>query len=296
MKSDTPDYRIIVVDNGSDEETVVHLKEWGSTRRPNNGAQGFREHHVLSVVESQIDDSDLHILHTGTNMGFAGGVNAGLDFATRNYPDYPALCLNSDITVNRDFIRKLLGLCSRLGGNIALLGFPSYNYFKPSQLEATYVIETPYGVPTKFGHPLVNGKDELISCTSILGTAILFTRSGLRFRLDENYFLYLEESDLCQRVIRSGYEIAVASHLPVFHKLSTSVGQDSPTQIYYSWRNSLYYMAKYRTKWQFCIFLLLHTGRVVSRMIVYMKTRDILRYKAISQSYIHFFARRLGPR
>ncbi len=76
---------------------------------------------------------------------------------------------------------------------------------------------------------------------TITGTAMfirtsIFEKIGL---LDEKYFLYFEESDFCQRAIRSGYKLLYVPNAVVWHKNAGSSSVGSTLHDYYITRNRL---------------------------------------------------------
>jgi GT2 family glycosyltransferase len=64
---------------------------------------------------------------------------------------------------------------------------------------------------------------------------------------DPQYFMYYEEADLCQRMSRAGYMIAVCLRTNVFHQLSSgeNAKHETPGFIYYMTRNSLMFFFRY---------------------------------------------------
>ena len=57
--------------------------------------------------------------------------------------------------------------------------------------------------------------------------------------LDESFFLYYEETDWSLKLRKAGYEIVAAPYSVVWHKVSATLGTESPIVDYYMLRNHL---------------------------------------------------------
>ena len=70
----------------------------------------------------------------------------------------------------------------------------------------------------------------------------VFEKIGL---FDENFFLYVEDADLCYRTTQAGYKIIVNHHSKILHKVSSSTKENlSLLPLYYVTRNRLYFAKK----------------------------------------------------
>jgi hypothetical protein len=64
--------------------------------------------------------------------------------------------------------------------------------------------------------------------------------------LDEKFFLYWEDIDLCERTARAGYKNVYTPETVMWHKVSASAGgSGGETNDYYITRNRLYFGMKY---------------------------------------------------
>ena len=79
----------------------------------------------------------------------------------------------------------------------------------------------------------------------------LFQKTGY---LDEDYFLYEEDTEFCHRVLRQGAKIIYEPAAVIFHKVSTSVSKGkkmSPVTQYYMVRNRYIFLKRtMRGGWQ----------------------------------------------
>ena len=78
-------------------------------------------------------------------------------------------------------------------------------------------------------------------------------RVGVMF---EDFFLYYEELDWCERIKRAGFEVYIEPNARVYHKESASVGAFSTLKTYYINRNRIYFMRRNYHGVAFATFML----------------------------------------
>ena len=218
---DYPNYRVIVVDNGSDD--------------------GSEE-----IIRARFPE--VEVLQTGRNLGYAGGNNVGIRYALAQGVDYIAI-LNNDVTVAPDF---LLHLCSALRERddagiatplIAEATDPERVWALGSKVDwRTGTVDRVHaGDKVKVWRDRCPFEVDIASGTVMLVRREVFERVGL---LDESFYLYFEETDWCLRVARAGYRIFAVPSSLVWHKVSASLGRTSPVIDYYMLRNQLRFIAR----------------------------------------------------
>ena len=84
----------------------------------------------------------------------------------------------------------------------------------------------------------------------------VFERVGVLF---EDFFLYYEELDWCERIRRAGYEIWVEPRAKIYHKESASVGAMSILKTYYINRNRIYFMRRNFGGFKLVLFFMFFT-------------------------------------
>jgi hypothetical protein len=99
---------------------------------------------------------------------------------------------------------------------------------------------------TKAGTALLRGRAQPASAFNqpewifgaCAGAALYRTRMFADIGLfDEAFFLLYEDVDLCFRAQLKGYKCLYVPDAIVYHKASSSIGDDSPISVYYSHRN-----------------------------------------------------------
>lgn len=86
----------------------------------------------------------------------------------------------------------------------------------------------------------------------VVGAALLIrTKLFTQLRgFDENFFMYFEESDLCQRARYLGWKVIYNPEVSLIHFLGAST-KKAPTQMALEYRRSqIYYYQKHRPRWE----------------------------------------------
>ena len=214
--------------------------------------------HVLVVDNSSTDDSVSQIraaypavtlVETGENLGYAGGNNVGIRYALEHGAESVCI-LNNDIIVEPGFLGPLLaalrndpaiGVVTPL---IAGLDTPEIVWALGSSVNwstaAVTRLHTGEKVSEWRGQPPL--AVDVASGAAMLVKREVFDQVGL---MDEDFFLYYEETDWCLQVQRAGYKIMAVPESVVFHKVSAALGETSPVIDYYMLRNHLRFVSRH---------------------------------------------------
>ncbi len=237
-KIDYLNYQIVLVDNGSTDESVLRLKIFCS---------GHNE--------------DLIFLENQNNLGFAGGNNVGIKYALENQADY-ILLLNNDTTVKQDFLTQLIK-AAKSDKKIGMLG-PKINFYDHKD-RIWFLGGKINRLLNKGTHLYYNQIDsvenlpnESFEVDYFTGCALLIKREviekiGLMWN---GYFLYYEDADWNLKAKKNGWKIIVAPKAKIYHKVSRSTKSGSSSYVYYHTRNGLY-LAKRNGSFliRFCVYL-----------------------------------------
>jgi GT2 family glycosyltransferase len=214
------DFTVILVDNGSTDETVD------------------RTRHQFP---------DVRVVENRRNLGFAEGNNRGIEAALAGGADYVAL-LNNDTRVARDFLEPLLASVASLRD----IGFVSPRIFYDDPPDKVWFFGSEIDWRTGWVHHRQlggSGPDhgEYPTPTGtgccVLASRETWQRVGL---LDPRYFLYWEDADWTFRVTRAGGEGRVVAESRVWHKVSRSFDRSaSSVGTYYFVRNGLLFIRKH---------------------------------------------------
>ncbi|MBI5458139.1 glycosyltransferase family 2 protein [Methanobacterium sp.] len=272
-----PNFDVILVDNASGDDSLEKIKKYcsGNLKVESGFFKYNPENKPINLLEytKEFDDPKVHMKKENTNrdqlilikndknVGFPGGNNIGMKFALKFFnPDY-ILLLNNDTVVEKNFLGELV----RNGdseGDIGILGPKIYFYDKPniiwsSGCEISWKLSRGIQIGT---NELDNGQYdtkkqvEYVSGSAFLIKSEVIKKIGL---MDENYFLYFEESDWTLRTNKRGYNTLYVPQSKIWHKISRSGGGISnPIGLYYITRNRWIFMNKWASNKDYIIFII----------------------------------------
>lgn len=172
------------------------------------------------TVFRSIEDPRVRIVESGRNLGFAGGVNLGLEHALRRAPGY-VLLLNNDATMAPD----------------AVSAFVAYMEAHPGVGIAGGVVLNEHDDQVQvFGgghvHPLTGScrRRNNAGDPDFISGALMFIReAALRDvqRLSDDYFMYWEDVAFSRRVVAAGWKLGVCEGAKARHKAMASIGANS---------------------------------------------------------------------
>lgn len=221
QKSEHADLDIIVIDNGSVDQSVRLIGE----KCPG-----------VPVIQNR------------QNLGFAGGCNRGIEEALGKACDFVFL-LNNDAVAAPDTISILVrhmqeqpevGICAPM---IMWHDRPEIIQMVGARMNRMTGIFRAAGMNEKdMGQYKLPIEFDMVSGCALMVRRDLFEKVG---EFDEDFFCYLEEADFCFRARKAGYKITTVPQAKVFHKNAlSSGGSSSPSRIYYSVRNHLRFLDK----------------------------------------------------
>lgn len=216
--SKPPEVEIIIVDNGSIDDSV----------------KSFREHF----------GSRVQIIQNSQNLGFAAGVNIGIQRAMAEGAR-SVLLLNNDTVVAPDMIGHLTAAAADLP-QAGVLGPIIYYHDQPQRIwrfgDKEYRwLPVPLRLPDK---ALLRAHQKPVRVDYVTACGMLIKREVLEAigLFDTCFFMYFEDADFCRRARQAGYEIWCVPHAKMWHKVSLSARKDKPTSRYVqSWGRAQFY-------------------------------------------------------
>jgi GT2 family glycosyltransferase len=219
----------------------------------------YRAHHIIVVDNGSSDDSvpalrrdfpAVTVLANEANLGFAAGNNVGLEHALGRGAEY-VLLLNNDTVVDPRMLSELVA-ASQAHPEAGALGAKIYYHGDPQRLwyaGARWVAEEADFAHVGGGVVDDGQRWETIRETDYACGCALFTRAAVLRRvglLHAAYFATWEEADWCYQARRLGHASLLAPQAKVWHKVSASFsgGWQQPHYQYYYWRNRLLWIER----------------------------------------------------
>lgn len=210
---DYPDVSVIVVDNGSTDDSFAQL-------------QGACSGCVL--------------LQTGANLGFGGGCNVGIRHALQAGADYVWL-INSDATVAPDALSALVAVAEQQA-RVGAVGSVIFDQHPSDQVQLWGGGRVNLWLGRSY-HQRAAASLDFVSGASMLLRSSALRQVGLFD--DQSFFMYWEDTDLGFRLRQAGWQLAVASQSKVWHKQAASLGPRSPTLDQYFTRSAVRFLRKH---------------------------------------------------
>jgi GT2 family glycosyltransferase len=232
-------YQIFLVDNGSKDDSKEIFE------------QNFSKNTSISII------------YLPDNLGFAGGNNMGIKHALELKYDY-ILLLNNDTIVQPDFLKFLFDTLEN-DNTIGIVGpkiyfAPGFEYHKNryskkeigkiiwsvgGKVDWNNIIFTNRGIDEvdigQYDKP-TSKIDKISGCCALIPSNIL-KKVGF---LDDNFYLYNEDDDFCQRVIKSGFKLYYQPKSVIWHINSgSSRSGGGSMHDYYMTRNRLIFGFRY---------------------------------------------------
>ena len=166
------------------------------------------------------------------NLGMGAGNNIGIKLAVTDY----VFAINPDVILETNTLDELFH-ASELLSDFSILApassdinFPNYGMFEEKKI--------------------FNEKNKPFQVDYVDGYAMLFNKRKFKnnFYFDENFFLYMENNDLCMRVVNEGGSIFVAPKAKINHLGANTVDSKFNEEIEFSrnwhWIWSKFYFNK----------------------------------------------------
>lgn len=204
-------YSIVVVDNGSKDNSIVQLRRLQ-------------------------DDRKIILLENGRNKGFTGGVNTGVTYALNNSFDAVAL-FNNDAIADKDWLLNLSSELEQEGVAIATGLLLSEDGRTIDTTSEQYSI---WGMPFPQSRGLsVSKAPESNFVFGATGGATLYKTSlfkeiGL---FDESFFAYYEDVDISFRAQLRGHRIYFTNKAIAYHKQGATSKKIPGFTVYQTFKN-----------------------------------------------------------
>lgn len=244
LQIDEKDFKIIVVDNASQDNSLEKLQ----TKYHNQPKVEF-------VVSSE-------------NLGFSGGCNLGIRKALNEEFTY-ILLLNNDTLVTTSFLTEMLHLADTdknigiVGGKILFADdktsiWDAGGFISESSYRGIRRREEDTGIDTI-------GEVGFVTCCLALVKKEVFEKIGC---LPEAYFFGSEEWEFSLRAQRAGFKLIYTPRSIIYHKVGRSHDHTSAKMLYNTYRNRILFVKRNFSKLRFNYFLHTFIGLKLSQRIL----------------------------
>lgn len=238
LKNQTLHLEVVVIDNGSSDNSVLVLKK-------NN-------FHRFVLIENS------------ANEGFGSGCNIGIKYALNERADYIWL-INNDAKPEQNCAYELLAVAKQskdigiVGGSIEhphnLIPSHCGSVVSPFLLQSRYVLDEKLLSINRYGF--------ITGACMFLNAEIFKKGAGL---FDANYFMYWEDLDFCIGVKKLGFSLKVAHKAIVMHTPGTSSNSIPISR--YEWQlDSAIYWIKKHYPFKFYALLIIFLRNILKSIV-----------------------------
>lgn len=222
---DYPNHQVLVIDNGSIDHSVAVLTEYLQA------------------------DPRFTLLKTGKNLGFSGGVNYGIEAALQLEAAYIWL-LNNDTEVAPDCLSVMIQVMEHqpkagiAGCKIFLKSQKNIIWHAGATFRRWVGQPMHYGIGADSQDPLYLQNrvvDYVTGCSLLIRKSVIDTVGTM----DDRFYLYYEEADLCWRSRQQGWQILYIADAKMWHKVAGS-SSGFYERTYYEVRNRLLFTSKHQ--------------------------------------------------
>ena len=187
--------------------------------------------HIKNYLENKF--SNVEVIIAKDNLGYGKGNNLGISKVNTQY----VFVLNPDTILAKNCLKELYKAQVILRGDFAILA--------PN-------LSNNYGY---FSNQNNNFKKSILNVDYVKGFAMLINLKKVTFKkiFDENFFLFLEEIDLCKRIKNKGGKIFIVQESKIKHLAKQASGNSLNIELCRNWHwmwSLFYYNHKHFGLWK----------------------------------------------
>ncbi|HYZ03483.1 MAG TPA: glycosyltransferase family 2 protein [Rubrobacter sp.] len=240
---------------------IVNYASWPLTLRCIESLQQtcYRDFEIFVVDNDSVKPPELpswiRLIRNEENVGFARAHNRGIAASSGD----PIVLINPDTLVERDFFAHLEGFVSE-NPRVGISGPRIVDSEGELQLSARREISAlsgllgrtslltrlfPKSSLVKSQFPAVTNQSYPTSVDWVSGACMVVRRETLRDvgPLDERFFMYFEDADLCRRARTAGWLVYYLPHVEIVHQ--TGASSSKPKAIWLLHKSAFLYHRKH---------------------------------------------------
>lgn len=269
LKLNYKNFRVFVIDNYSQNSSIENIIKWANGKQifdftipkltrnlvyPLSSKPVNLEYFEENMITENTNFEKINLIKSNENGGFAVGNNLILKKLINRQDFEFAWLLNNDTIIEANSLGYQIEFYlskTRIG----ILGSKLLYYHNPNIIQALGGKISPLFAESKhLYNENINSDDIfLIKPDYIIGASMLVHKDFIKDvgLMDEQYFIYYEETDWAFRAIRKNWDIDICQKSKVYHKEGASIGSNSTKKsksfksIYYGIRNRLIFNYKF---------------------------------------------------
>jgi len=241
---------------------IVNYASWPFTLRciESLRATGYGDFEIFVIDNDSVEPPELpsqvRLIRNNENVGFARAHNRGVAASTGNL----AVLINPDTVVERDFFERLEGFFSK-NPDVGIAGPRIVDSDGKLQLSARREIGAlsgllgrtslltrlfPKSSLVKSQFPAVTEGTHPTPVDWVSGACMVIRRETLREigPLDERFFMYFEDADLCRRARAADWLVYYLPHVEIIHQTGAS-SHSRPKSIWLLHKSAFLYHRKH---------------------------------------------------
>lgn len=250
---------IVVCDNDSRPDDLQTLRAGLLDANPS-----LREYHAALAPDWPVGPAHpqgITLVHTGGNLGYAGGMNAGIRFAMDQGDASHVWVLNNDTEVHPQALRAMLtrmGADDRIGICGSTLVYHGRRHMVQAWGGASYQAgrgrSAALGAFSEAAAVPSDPQPVESQMAYVVGASMLVSRRFIETvgLMDPSYFLYSEEHDWAHRGQQHGFRLGWAPDSIIYHKHGATIGTHasggSTLSLFYLYRNKALFASRHHPK------------------------------------------------
>ena len=233
---------------------------------------------------------EMTFIQTGSNLGYTGGNNRGIEYALSQGADY-VLILNPDTSlVNPRFIESMVAY-TEANPEVGIAGPRVF-------LREAGVVQNTILYPPGLWRNIVNffrfrldpeacdlSGDMVAEAEALNGVCLLIRSSCLRQigLFDENIFLYIEDAEMDYRAQRSGWRVVYLPIDSVIHQQKREGYHMTSAVSFFLKRNSVYFLCKIGKRFDAWGYAILSLLLLLARGVATFNRKGFTEYLSFSR-------------